>query len=84
MDSERLDEDNIGDIVVDVGSSTLKIAFYLFILYILVSSDVFIDRILGKNLSVGHMPTTGGVAMQGMFLSMGYIALYMLVESGYI
>lgn len=60
-----------------------KIAFALFIIYILLSTDVFIDQILSKCSSAvdGQVPTTTGVIIQAICLIIGFILIDILVDN---
>jgi len=63
--------------------STVKKSIFLFILFILISTDVFIDRMLStkdhKYAEAGHC-TTNGTLVQGVILILGYILIDTLVE----
>ena len=79
--------DEMSSIVSCIGSNTFKIAFLLFILFIIISSDVFIDGVLavsGKNYTDGRYPTTQGVMAQGVILALCYILIHTLATCGYI
>ena len=79
--------DEISSIVSCIGNNTFKIAFLLFILFIVISSDVFIDGVLalsGKKYTDGRYPTTQGVLAQGALLSLCYIIIHTLATCGYI
>lgn len=76
----RNDEDNDRD---NRFFQKFRTAFYLFIVFMLVCSDVFIDQILsrfGDSVDV-NMPTTKGVVIQSIFMVIAYILVDSLVES---
>lgn len=86
-DSEDLFGDNSPDDITSIagaiGAKNFKVAIFLFILFIFISSDVFIDRILsGKDSTyVDGRHTTGkGTIAQGLLLSLGYIIISVLVS----
>ena len=60
-----------------------KSLIFLFILFIIISSDVFIEQMLDKfSNSVEHnCPTSKGVIVQGIFLVLGFVILDTLVNS---
>ena len=79
--------DEMSSIVSCIGSNTFKIAFLLFILFIIISSDVFVDGVLavsGKKYTDGRYPTTQGVMAQGVILALCYILIHTLATCGYI
>ncbi len=69
-----------------IGTQTLKISVLLFLLFILLSSDVFIDRVLSSVSTYveGRHCTTKGMIAQGVLLSIGYIIIHTLVSYDYI
>jgi uncharacterized BrkB/YihY/UPF0761 family membrane protein len=60
----------------------LKLAFFLFLIYLIFHSDIFQTKIIG-NIS-GAMGATGlttwGTTISGLFLSMAFILLYVAVD----
>lgn len=91
-DSENLfpdgeSPDDVTSIIGAIGSKTFKISVLIFILFIIINSDVFIDRILSDKAGTyveGRHPTGKGTVIQGMLLSVGYILLHVLVSCDYI
>jgi hypothetical protein len=61
-------------------------AILLFILYIVINTSFFVDDILKKIspdfVATDGNPTSNGIIVQGVFLSIGYIILDLLVNSG--
>lgn len=67
--------------------STVKKSIFLFIIFILISSDVFIDRVLttrDNRYVEGRMCTLNGVLVQGIILVIGYILIDVLVNMDHI
>lgn len=67
--------------------STLKTSVFVFILFILLSSDVFIDRILStsdNSYAEGRNCTTKGTIVQGLILSIGFILIHTLILNDYV
>jgi hypothetical protein len=90
-DSEYISNDNtpddISSIIMGLGINTFKTSIFLFILFILISSDVFIDRILSSSdnkYAEGRHCTTKGTVIQGLLLSIGYIFINTLITCNYI
>ena len=79
--------DDITSVISSLGLNTFKTAILLFILFILVSSDVFIDRVLSSSDNAyveGRSCTVKGTIVQGLIISLGFILIHALVNSGYI
>jgi hypothetical protein len=79
--------DDITSIITGVGAHTFKTSLFLFILFILISSDVFIDRILSSSNNTyaeGRQCTAKGTVVQGVLLSIGFIIIHTLITNNYI
>jgi hypothetical protein len=79
--------DDVSSLLTSPGGSVFKIASFIFILFILVCSDVFVEKILSSStntLAKGRYPTTQGTLVQGVIVSLGYVVLHALVTSGYL
>jgi hypothetical protein len=79
--------DAVGTMFVDMLSKiNFKIAFFLLFAFIIISSDVFVNRILYNfgGATEGKNTTNYGAALQGMFLALGYIIMDIFVRSGVI
>ena len=79
--------DDVTSIISGLGMGTFKIAMFLFILFILISSDVFIDRVLSSpdnSYAEGRYCTAKGTVVQGILLSLGFIIIHTLVTCNYI
>jgi hypothetical protein len=99
MPSKRKDEDSDSDSESDDDAeddrrdaraskgfdfvSSGKLAFYAFLVFVVLMSDVFIERVLagsGIGLVEGRNPTKKGIVVQGVLLSLGLIALDFLIS----
>lgn len=61
---------------------TTKLAGFTFLTFILLSSDVFISRVMGRSsadLVLGQYPTKKGIVVQGLLLSMAVIVFEFLI-----
>ena len=65
---------------------TIKTAIFIFIIFILVCSDVFVDRILSSKmgLSDGRYPTPTGTFIQGALVAVGYIGAHTLISNKFL
>jgi hypothetical protein len=90
QDSEPLDldaPDDITSIFDALGSKVIKMALLLFMLFMFICSDVFIDRVLSNKEDTyvsGRAVTRKGIMAQGLILSMMYILFHILMECGYV
>ena len=76
--------DSIFDVISAVVKKIpFKIAIFVFLLFIFVSSDIFIDWGLSYIPgSIEHrLPNTKGKLIQGLFLTLGFIVFSILVNS---
>lgn len=90
-DCESIDKnkapDDITSLFTDLGTQKIKLSFFIFILFIFISSDVFVDRILSNKNNTyveGRVLTSNGVVVQGLILSFCYIIITLLVENDYL
>jgi hypothetical protein len=69
-----------------VGKIQFKFLILLFVMFVFISSDVFIDRILVSfdGATELHSTTNYGVVLQGLFLVLGYVMLEILVDQNII
>lgn len=61
---------------------TAKLAGFTFLTFILLSSDVFISRVMGRSgvdLVDGQYPTKKGIAIQGLLLAIAIIVFEFLI-----
>lgn len=82
-DFDTIDKkDNLWSIILSIGSKfDFKMMIILFLLFIIITSDVFVDRILSRfggavNLNI---PTTWGTVLQGLLLVFSYVLFDILV-----
>ncbi len=66
-----------------------KISFFIFILYIILNSDIFVENILSKFIKGTYdqssdKPTERGILVSGVVLSILYITIDLIYENGYI
>ena len=64
--------------------SNLKLLVSIFILFIVVVSDVFTSSVIsnfGESAIVGRTPTAWGITLQGIFLIIFYIIAVHLIEN---
>ena len=76
--------DDVTSLFGAIGMKNFKVSAWLFILYILINSDVFIERILSdKNNTYadGRHATSAGVMLQGLILAVSYIIINSLVAA---
>ena len=87
-DSEQLfdkEPDEISSLVTDLGTGVLKKTIGVFILFILISSTTFVDRVLytiHPSYTDGRFPTGDGVIIQGATFGILYFILHVLISSG--
>ena len=63
--------------------ANIKLILLIFIMFIVVVSDVFTNNIIsgfGSSAVCGRMPTSWGVVLQGIFLVLFYIIAVYLTE----
>lgn len=66
-----------------VSYCTAKVSIFLFILFIFINSDVFIDRVMrgiSHKYVEGRHPTTMGIVFQGVVLCIMFVILDCLVS----
>ncbi len=66
-----------------------KISFFIFILYIILNSDIFVENILSKFIDGTYDQssdkiTEKGIITSGIVLSLLYIMMDLIYENGYI
>ena len=79
--------DDLTSLFTDVFKfSNIKIALFIFFLFIILSSDIFIDKMLSKVTGAvdGRCPTGKGTIIQGLLLVLCYIIFDMLVRGGFL
>jgi hypothetical protein len=68
-----------------LGYIHFKLLFSIFLIFLLVSSDVFIDKVLGRwNGTVEHKtPTSKGVLIQATLMTLLVMIIDLLLRAGY-
>lgn len=63
-----------------------KLLLFLFLIFLLVTSDIFVEKILGKiDGATSHRdPTTKGTFIQGFFLVFFYMIMDLVTKLGFI
>jgi hypothetical protein len=91
LDDEEVEENSKKTDFVKLGGNFLtsinyKIAFFLFLIGMVIFSDIFIDGVLSKfDGSVsGECTTTKGTMIQLLLLCLGYIIIDLLVRLNWI
>jgi hypothetical protein len=88
--SQKIEEETTDDfpsMFVDIFKKVnFKIAFFLFVIGIFIFSDIFIENIIKPwsidSVDGSDVPTSKGVFIQLIFLTLGYIGLDLLVQGG--
>jgi len=67
----------------------IKVSFFIFILYIIINSDIFVENILSKFIKGTYdqgsdKMTEKGILVSGVVLSLLYIIIDLIYENGYI
>lgn len=73
----------LGELVKDfVGKIPFLVSFILFIIYLVISSDVFFSRVLKKIDGATQLEniTTYGIVVQGIILSISFILVDIIVN----
>jgi len=83
MDSEKIDFDNTHN---NKTTKIFKISLFIFLIFILLSSQIFIEKLesWNKSLVYERNVTENGIIIQGVLLSIGYIVINELVSNDYI
>jgi hypothetical protein len=84
---EKETTDDFPSMFVDIFKKVnFKIAFFLFVIGIFIFSDIFIENIIKPwsidSVDGSDVPTSKGVFIQLIFLTLGYIGLDLLVQGG--
>lgn len=84
--SDKSSPDDLNEFLIDCSKSiNYKIAFLIFLAYIILNTDVFIENILSKfnNTSINNEITNKGIVISGLILSLTYILLDVLDKNSY-
>ena len=86
MDSDQIQKktsNNFIALVVDAfGKIQFKLLIFIFIMFVFLSSDVFVDRILSNfdGAVELHAVSNYGIMLQGIFMVLGYVVLQILID----
>ncbi len=85
-DEVRKPDDLAGTFVGFFRGINYKFYFFLFIIFMLLTSDVFIDKVLGNiNGATDYRNTTvKGTLIQGIILVFATLAINMIIDLGYL
>lgn len=63
-----------------------KLLMFIFIIFIFITSDIFVEKILGKiDGTVNHRePTSKGAFMQGLFMVFFYMIFDLVIKLGFV
>jgi hypothetical protein len=77
------DESIIASLVDALAKTNFKLLILIFILFVFINSDLFIDKILSRvEGAVDHRAATSkGVVIQGIFLVLAFVIADVLVQS---
>lgn len=84
-DCEDETEKNTSGFVKLLTSPNYKMAIFIFILFMFIMSNMFIELILAKMSSKfveGNNPTSYGIVVLGMIMTIGYVIFDLLIRSG--
>lgn len=62
----------------------IKIAVFIYIIFTVITSEVFIDKVLGSEYSLHGVPTKQGGMLQGAGLVLGYLGITIMVDNNLI
>ncbi len=82
MESPKTSKNFIASTMDLIGNVRIKFIALLFTLFIFLSSDIFVERVLSnfENATESRTVTNYGIILQGIFMVMGYIALEILSD----
>lgn len=87
-DSESICIDQCPDDITSVfgilGLNNFKVSVFLFLIFIVLNCDVFVDKVMPKGYTDGRHPTTKGIVLQGVLIVLGYMIINVLVSGGII
>ena len=85
--SAKTPPDDISSLFGAVGQKNLKIAFFMFIVFVFLNSDVFVEKVLSNKENTyteGRLVNANGTIVQGVFLAIIYIIISILVACDYV
>lgn len=83
--TDKITNDDFSDVIFGMHKKfSWKVAFLLFIFYVLLNSDIFIQNILGgmsKSFVVnGSEPSSNAIIVQGILITLAYIILSLIQD----
>lgn len=84
-DSDSDTEKETSGFVTLLMSPNYKMAIFIFILFMFLMSNMFIEMVLAKisnKLVEGNNPTSHGILVLGIIMTIGYLLFDLLVKSG--
>ena len=77
-------DDLASTILVIFSISNIKLVTFLFIIFLFVSSDIFIEKFLSRfnNTTIGREPTVKGTIVQGIVLVLLFIFVDIILKMG--
>ena len=94
MDLEELENDGgkskpddfMGVLMGTLALSNLKLAFFIFLIFLFVTSDIFVEHALSKwdGLVYNREPNEKGTVVQGIALVLLYMTIDILIRGGYL
>lgn len=82
-DITHKEPDDITSIFTCMGFPAFKTSMFIFIIFIILHSDVFVDRVLAtsdNSYVEGREVTTKGILVQGILMSISFILVHILME----
>lgn len=79
--------DDMASLFGAVGHRNFKMAFFMFMAFVFLNSDVFVEKILANKENTyaeGRLVNANGTIIQGVVIAIVYIALSILVAGDYI
>jgi hypothetical protein len=85
-EKEKKPDDLASTFVGFLSCINYKLLFFLYIIFLFLTSDVFVDKILDRVDDAVHdrNPTTKGTFIQGLFLVLFYIAADAITTMGFV
>lgn len=87
LGSENNSKDTFTEMFLDLAKNiNLKMCLFIFLLFIVINSDIFIENILANinGAALGNCATTNGTLIQGLAMTLGYLILNLLTHGNLI
>jgi len=84
---EKKKPDDLSSAIMGFFSTlNLKLLLFIFLLFIFITSDIFVNKILGRidGATQHREPTGKGTFIQGFFLAFFYMILDLVIKLGFI